>query len=319
MLWEKFKHTRMVKIASTYAVVGWVLLQVIEAILPTFNAPEWIAQSLVFAIILGFPVALLLVWATEKNESAFSEEISESSSVKINHKNASESASFWGIAAVSIVIAGLIAFLIMPDFSTSQNSEKSILEDTVPLNDAILKLKLNLGTTGERGNAGPSEIAISPDGAYVIYTVFYSPIQHLNLRDLKSFEEDRVLVSLTLNQTSGFPLFSHDSQWVYYFENSAIKRVRIEGGPPQTIIENSAMTQGLILNSTDLFFTNAQDFGLYKLNISSGNEQLIIGGNRSLYASYPAGISETSHILVTQSPLRDYENASIYLLDLTTG
>jgi|TARA_B110000305_G_scaffold34480_1_gene34055 Tol biopolymer transport system component len=321
MLWEKFKHTRMVKIASTYAVVGWVLLQVIEAILPTFNAPEWIAQSLVFAIILGFPVALLLVWATETNGSAFSGEITENSSVKINHKNASKSVSFWGIATLSLVIAGLIAFLIMPDFSTSLNSEKSILEDTVPLNDAILKLKLNLGTTGTRGlGSGPSEIAVSPDGAYVAYIVFDSPLMHLHLRDLTTFEEDRVLVSLGMNnQTTGYPSFSQDSQWIYYFDNSAIKRIRIEGGPPQTIVEIGAMTVGLIAGSTEVFFTKAQDFSLYKLNIASGNEQLILGGDRFFHPSFPAAISKTQYILVTQSSLRNYESASINLVNLTTG
>jgi len=48
MLWDKIKRTRITKIASGYAVVGWILLQAIETILPTFNSPEWIAQTLVF-------------------------------------------------------------------------------------------------------------------------------------------------------------------------------------------------------------------------------------------------------------------------------
>ena len=65
MLWDKIKRTRITKIASGYAVVGWILLQAIETILRTFNSPEWIAQTLVFfAIILGFLVALLLAWAS---------------------------------------------------------------------------------------------------------------------------------------------------------------------------------------------------------------------------------------------------------------
>ena len=49
--WDKFKHRNVVKIATAYAVVGWVMLQVIEVVLPTFNAPEWIAQTLVFTVI----------------------------------------------------------------------------------------------------------------------------------------------------------------------------------------------------------------------------------------------------------------------------
>ena len=319
MLWDKFKHTRMVKIASSYAVVGWILLQAIETILPTFNSPEWIAQTLVFAIVLGFPVALLLAWASDTNETASAGKITGNTRVELKHNKVSKSKGFWAVAALSIVAAGSMAFLIMPDFSTSQGSENSSHKVIASLNDSILKLKLNLGPTGARGIGGPSEITISPNGAHVAYAVFDSPAMSLHLRDLTSFEEDKVLVSLVVSQTTGFPLFSHDGQWIYYFDNSAIKRIRIEGGLPQTLVENGAMTRGLIPSSTDLIFTKTLDFGLYSLNISSGKEQLLLAGNGSFHPSFPAPIADTSYILVTQSPLREYGQASIYLLDLTNG
>ena len=46
-------------------------LQVIEIVLPTFNAPQWIAQTIIFVVIMGFPIALLIAWASEirKNKS----------------------------------------------------------------------------------------------------------------------------------------------------------------------------------------------------------------------------------------------------------
>ena len=94
MLWDKFKHTRMVKIASSYAVVGWILLQVIETILPTFNSPEWIAQTLVFAIVLGFPVALLLAWASDTNETASAGKITGNARVELKHNKVSKSKGF---------------------------------------------------------------------------------------------------------------------------------------------------------------------------------------------------------------------------------
>jgi TolB-like protein len=46
-----------------YAVVGWLLIQVTDVVLPMFEAPQWAAQTITFAIILGFPLALILAWA----------------------------------------------------------------------------------------------------------------------------------------------------------------------------------------------------------------------------------------------------------------
>ena len=319
MLWDKIKRTRITKIASGYAVVGWILLQATETILPTFNSPEWIAQTLVFAIILGFPVALLLAWASESNAAATSEKTTENASAGRKQHPDSMRKGFWAVAALSIVAAGSIAFLIMPDFSTSPESEYSSPRAATSLTDVSLKLKLSLGQTGARGFGGPSEIAISPDGTLVAYAVFESPTMHLHLRDLSSFEEDRVLVSMPISQSTGFPVFSHDGQWIYYFDTTAIKRIRIEGGTPQTLLDNGAMARSLIPGATSIIYTKSQDFSLYQLNISSGNEQLLLDGDGSSHPSYPAPISDSTYILFTLSPLRDYNQASIYLLDLASG
>lgn len=66
---EKFKHRNIAKVATAYAVVGWLMLQMTEIILPTFNAPQWIAQTIIFVVIMGFPIALLIAWASEIKSS----------------------------------------------------------------------------------------------------------------------------------------------------------------------------------------------------------------------------------------------------------
>lgn len=46
-------------------VVAFVLAQVADLVLPTFNAPDWVNQTIFFMLALGFPVALVLAWAFE--------------------------------------------------------------------------------------------------------------------------------------------------------------------------------------------------------------------------------------------------------------
>ncbi len=61
----ELKRRNVVRVAAAYAVVGWLVVEVSSVVLPTFNAPEWVLQLLIFLVMLGFPVALLFSWAFE--------------------------------------------------------------------------------------------------------------------------------------------------------------------------------------------------------------------------------------------------------------
>src|SRR6266496_5402233 len=53
------------KVAVAYAVVGWLLVQVTTQVFPIFEIPNWALRLIVLAIIIGFPIALVLAWAFE--------------------------------------------------------------------------------------------------------------------------------------------------------------------------------------------------------------------------------------------------------------
>lgn len=61
----ELKRRNVYKVAVAYAVVGWLVIQVSSTVLPTFHAPEWVVQTLVVLVALGFPLALLIAWAFE--------------------------------------------------------------------------------------------------------------------------------------------------------------------------------------------------------------------------------------------------------------
>jgi TolB-like protein/cytochrome c-type biogenesis protein CcmH/NrfG len=62
---SELKRRNVYKVAVAYAVVGWLVIQVSSTVLPTFHAPEWVVQTLVVIIAIGFPVALVIAWAFE--------------------------------------------------------------------------------------------------------------------------------------------------------------------------------------------------------------------------------------------------------------
>jgi len=58
----ELRRRNVVKVAVAYAIVGWLLIEIASTVLPTFEAPLWVLQSITFAIILGFPLAVVLSW-----------------------------------------------------------------------------------------------------------------------------------------------------------------------------------------------------------------------------------------------------------------
>ena len=46
-------------------VVGWLLIQVATQVFPFFEIPNWAVRLIVLAIVIGFPIALVIAWAFE--------------------------------------------------------------------------------------------------------------------------------------------------------------------------------------------------------------------------------------------------------------
>src|SRR2546429_930867 len=61
----ELKRRNVYKVAIAYAVVGWLLVQVTTQVFPIFEIPNWALRLIVLAIIVGFPIALVLAWAFE--------------------------------------------------------------------------------------------------------------------------------------------------------------------------------------------------------------------------------------------------------------
>lgn len=64
-LLAEIKRRKVFRVAAAYAVVAWLLIQVAALVFPILALPVWTVPFVTVALILGFPVALLLAWAYE--------------------------------------------------------------------------------------------------------------------------------------------------------------------------------------------------------------------------------------------------------------
>src|SRR5438067_6208723 len=61
----ELKRRNVYKVAISYAVVGWLLIQIATQVFPFFEIPNWAVRLVVLAIVIGFPIALVMAWAFE--------------------------------------------------------------------------------------------------------------------------------------------------------------------------------------------------------------------------------------------------------------
>ena len=64
-LFAELRRRNVFRVALTYAVVAWLLIQVTSVFLPMLDAPAWIITAFVVLLGLGFAVALFISWAYE--------------------------------------------------------------------------------------------------------------------------------------------------------------------------------------------------------------------------------------------------------------
>ncbi len=59
---EELKRRNVFKPAIAYLVVAWLIVQVADIFLPTFDAPPYIMKTLIFFLVIGFPLLLIIAW-----------------------------------------------------------------------------------------------------------------------------------------------------------------------------------------------------------------------------------------------------------------
>ena len=48
---EELKRRKVFRVAATYAVVSWILMQIGEVTFPALNIPEWVMSTLVVVLL----------------------------------------------------------------------------------------------------------------------------------------------------------------------------------------------------------------------------------------------------------------------------
>jgi TolB-like protein/tetratricopeptide (TPR) repeat protein len=61
----RLRERGVLRVAASYAVIAWLLLQIASVVLDPLGVPKWVMTALIIAAAVGFPVAIALAWFLE--------------------------------------------------------------------------------------------------------------------------------------------------------------------------------------------------------------------------------------------------------------
>lgn len=134
---DELKRRNVFRVAGVYAVVGWLLIQVIVAVLPTFGAPAWVAKVFIVLVAAGFPLALILAWAFELTPEGVkaTKDVAEGESIITKSGRKLDYAILAGLAIVVVMIVG---DRLMPETAPATVSDQSGAADRAAPSDASI-------------------------------------------------------------------------------------------------------------------------------------------------------------------------------------
>ena len=88
--WEEIKRRKVGRVAVAYAVVAWLLVEIVVTIEAPLNLPGWMDTFVIVLVLLGFPLALVLSWAYDLTPTGIERTKDLESSDEISRESAED-------------------------------------------------------------------------------------------------------------------------------------------------------------------------------------------------------------------------------------
>jgi serine/threonine-protein kinase len=164
----------------------------------------------------------------------------------------------WAVAALMTLVA---VWLAVTGRTAQPASEPLTYRYTIPVSGDH-----RLPRGARVGGVEPVPIALSPDGAQLVYVGEGDSGTQLYVRTMDGFESRPIPgTERALN-----PFFSPDGKWVGFAADGMLKRVSVEGGPVQAIAEAPNILGATWMRSDSIIFTPDYTGGLSIVSASGG-------------------------------------------------
>ena len=124
-LFSELRRRNVFRVALTYAVVAWLLIEIASVLLPLVDAPESIITAFVVLLALGFAVAVFISWAFEMTPEGLKRTQDLSPDEVIPYWSRRKFATFiFGVAGTAFCLSAYLLLFPAPSRNLSPASEE---------------------------------------------------------------------------------------------------------------------------------------------------------------------------------------------------
>lgn len=136
----ELRRRNVYRAAAAYGVVAWLLIQIATSVFPFFEIPKWAVRYVIIALLLGFPVAMIVAWIFEWTPEGLkrTDDLPPSKSIR---RGTGRKFDFLIIAALLVVIAVMAwqrfspprekSIAVLPFENLSAEKENAFLADGI--------------------------------------------------------------------------------------------------------------------------------------------------------------------------------------------
>jgi len=84
-LLHRLRERGVLRVAASYAVIAWLLLQIADVTFEPLGVPRWVMISLIATAVLGFPVAIALAWHFELGDRGLERDTADAGARPVVH------------------------------------------------------------------------------------------------------------------------------------------------------------------------------------------------------------------------------------------
>jgi ketosteroid isomerase-like protein len=110
-LFAELRRRNVFRVALTYAVVAWLLIEIASVFVPMLDAPDWIITAFLVLLAIGFAVAMFISWAFEMTPEGLKRTEDLSPDEVIPYWSRRKFARF--IIGVAVIAFGLSAYQLL--------------------------------------------------------------------------------------------------------------------------------------------------------------------------------------------------------------
>ena len=140
---SELRRRNVFRVALTYAVVAWLLLEIAAVFVPILDAPEWIITAFLVVLALGFVLAMFISWSFEMTPEGLKRTEDLSPDEVIPYWSRRKFARF--IIGTAVIAFGLSAYQLLRPRSSVRISQTEPL--SISQSSTADSLRDNAGTT----------------------------------------------------------------------------------------------------------------------------------------------------------------------------